>query len=62
MNSKFRFKKTKSINSGEKVELVLVIQSKGVSLGKKEKWTNMREKCSREQRSKKRVQLGFVIK
>ena len=34
------FKKDKSINSGKKVELVLAIQSKGVSVGKKEKWMN----------------------
>ena len=61
LNSKFRLK-SMSINSGKKVELLLAIQSKGVSLGKKGKWTNIPEKCSLEQRSKKRVQLGFVIK
>ena len=41
---------------------MLAIHSDGVSLGKKEKWSNIPEKCSREQRSKKRVQLGFVTK
>ena len=53
--------KTKSINSDKKVELVLPIQSKGVSL-KNKIWTNILEKCSREQRFKKRVQIKFVIK
>ena len=41
---------------------IKAIQSKGVSLEKKEKWTNKPEKCNRELRSKKRVQLGFVNK
>ena len=43
LNSKLHLK-TKSINSGKKGELILAIQSKEVSLGKKEKWANIPEK------------------
>ena len=44
----------------KKVQVVSAIQSKGVSF--KKKWMIISEKCSDEQRIKKQVQIGFVIK